>query len=214
MPVRFRCPCGQKLKTADATAGKRAKCPKCENWLLVPQSNSYSTIAKQAKPPGKPTGKQTTADQAVRPAQTKPATPKAPAEKDESKGRLVVADGDPDDLATICDLLRNHGYAVSETTDGGKAIELIRSETPDAAVLDVQIENLGGFQVVRQVRDVANELNKDVWKMPILMTTAKLRGRDKQYAMSVGVQGFFDKPVNPANACSRLEKEIAKYREL
>jgi len=127
---------------------------------------------------------------------------------------VVVADGAADDLKSLSDMLRNHGYEVIETTDGEKAIELIRKESPDATVLDIQLENLAGFQVIKQIRDVANQLNKDVWKIPVLMTTAKIRGRDKQYAVSVGVQAYFAKPLSPAQVCSRLEKEIAKYREL
>ena len=46
----------------------------------------------------------------------------------------------------------------------------------------------------------------------MLMTTSRLRGRDKQYAMSLGVGGYFSKPVKPAKFFPRLEKVLSKPR--
>lgn len=202
MSIRFRCPCGQKLKTADKTLGKRAKCSKCDRWLRVPESDTYDAIADEV--------------QIKEAAKTEAAKEKAPASEEkapeDAKGHVVAADGNKAHLESVCGVLRDHGYYVSETMDGTQAVELIRKHAPDIAVLDVQLDNLGGFQVVKQIRDVANQLNKDVWKMPVVMTAGKVRGRDKQYAMSIGVQGYFNKPVNPAKLCSRVEKEIGKYR--
>ena len=126
--------------------------------------------------------------------------------------RVVIADSVAADLARLSEMLRDHGYEVLETNDGEKAVALIREANPDAAVLDVQLDNLGGFQVVRQIHDPAHVQNKYVWTVPVLMTAAKVRGRDKQYAMSLGVDGYFPKPLTPAQLCHRLEREITKYR--
>jgi len=229
VPTKFRCPCGKKLKTADDTVGKKAKCPDCLRWVRVPRSDSYETVARYVSRKG---GKATEAQAALEkmravmqrseaPMESSPARVAAmvgstAADEDDSafgaKAKVVVADSVEDDLRTVAGMLRDHGYYVVEARTGTEALEVIRSRRPDAAFLDVQLDGLGGFQVAKQLRDAANPLNKDVWQMPLLMTIQKIRGRDKQYAMSIGVQGFFGKPVNPAQTCSRLEKEITKYR--
>jgi len=229
VPTRFRCPCGQKLKTADDTVGKKARCPACSRWLRVPRSDSYNTVARNTSLKSDKASDAQAALQKMRAMTQRKETPSEPAgppvgampgttasdRSDSSygsKAKVIVADSVERDLRSLTSMLRDHGYYVIETGNGSEALELIRSRKPDGAFLDVQLDGLSGFQVAKQLRDVTNPLNKDVWQMPLLMTTQKIRGRDKQYAMSIGVQGYFAKPVNPAQTCSRLEKEILKYR--
>lgn len=203
MPLRFRCPCGQKFKTREELAGKRAQCRKCGRAIRVPQSTTYDTEAEVLPPRPRDDRREVQAETNA----VAPATETAAA-GDEAKARVVVADSIDDDIAAMVTLLSNHGYAVLQTADGAKALELIRNQRPDAAVLDVRLHGLSGFQVLQQLRNPSNPRNEKVWDLPVLMTTEKLRGRDKQYAMSLGVKGFYAKPVQPAKLCSRLEREI------
>ncbi len=206
MPIRFRCPCEQKLKAGDDAAGKRAKCPKCGKWLRVPQSGSYEPVAEEVE----------SAKLAEKgPQVQEPVSPEAAGEAvshPRGKGRIVVADSTPLDLATMAGIIRDHGYDVLEAADGAKAVELIRKELPDAAILDVRLDMLSGFKVAEQIRNPGDVRNKRIWNIPVIMTTVRLSGRDKQYAMSLGVKGFFRKPVPPASLCSRLEKELSRHR--
>lgn len=53
MPIEFKCHCGQRLKVADTNAGKRAKCPKCQAELRVPDATPAETpFAPAAASPG------------------------------------------------------------------------------------------------------------------------------------------------------------------
>ena len=109
-------------------------------------------------------------------------------------------------------ILQDHNYVVLEAADGPKALELIRAERPAAALLNVKLDIMSGFQVVQQLRSPSNALNKEVWNMPVLMTTERLHGRDKQYSMSIGAHGYFVKPLQPAQICPKLERIAAKYQ--
>ncbi len=207
MITRFRCVCGKKLKTTDKNVDKGAQCPSCNRWLVVPESSTYDTTAKVMKfAKAKRTKKARRAVEKAEAKQTEQA--------EDAKGRVVLADSNPADLDQTRSMLHDHGYAVETATDGEHALELIRESKPDAAVLDMQLNNLGGFQVVKQLRDMQHKRNADVWQTPVLITARKTRGRDKQYAMSIGAQGYFDKPLNPAQICARLEKEINRSRGL
>lgn len=188
MPLRFHCECGQKLKCPEEKLGKRARCPKCGASLRVPQSDTYDTLAEKVAPKHKERGESS----------------------DEKAMRVVVADSVAEDREHLSTMLRQHGYKVSEAADGPQAVELIREKKPDAAILDIKLDILSGFQVVDTIRNPGNPKNEAVWKTPIIMSTAKLRGRDKQYAMSLGAKGFFLKPILPAQICPRLEKAISR----
>ena len=206
MPIRFRCPCGQKLKSPNVNTGKRAQCPKCRTWLRIPESYTYDAVAR----PADEGEEKASAPLSQGTAEHAPA--RAEAASGGHKAVVVAADGDPAELEALSVMLREHGYHVHGTNDGDQAVALIREHGPDAAVLDIHLQNLAGFQVVKQISDPANAANKNVWTMPVIMTSPKVRGRDKQYALSLGVKGFFGKPLTPARLCHRLEREIGKYR--
>lgn len=212
MSVRFSCPCGQKLKTPDGSANKRARCVKCSRWLRIPESESYETIAQAVEAPQAAVAPEPTdhgtGDFTVTPlARTVPLPPNNH-NKVLNSPLVLVADSDPDSLAKTVAMLREHNYAVIETKDGAAAIEQVRAKTPLAMIIDVRLDNISGFQVIQQLRNMANPQNKDAWGIPALMTSVKLKGRDKQYAMSLGVNDFFVKPLVPAETMEWVEKAV------
>ena len=197
MPVRFVCPCGRRLRTPDGNAGKIAQCLQCKRWLRIPAVDSPGAVASETNAPL--AGATQHSDEDVTKA------------TEVLKARIVVADGFPPDLTVTARMLREHGYFVYDTGDGVRAVELIRGERPDTAVLDIRLDGIGGFQVLQQLRNPQNPLNKDVFTLPVIMTTSKLRGRDKQYAMSLGVANLLEKPVTPGVFCERIDKVISRH---
>lgn len=64
MPLKFYCPCGQKLEVGDDLLGKRVRCPRCKRILTPPQPllshteiNEPDDSAETKKlPPAEPKG--------------------------------------------------------------------------------------------------------------------------------------------------------------
>lgn len=216
MSVRFSCPCGQKLKTPDGSAGKRARCIKCNRWLCIPDSSTYEFVAQAVEPPKaavapEPTA-QGTGDFAVQPlARTIPLPANNRAKAPEAPV-ILVADSDPDGLAKTVAMLKEHSYTVIEVKDGSAAIDQARARAPDAMIVDMRLDNVSGFQVIQQLRNMASPQNKNTWNIPALMTTTKLKGRDKQYAMSLGVNDLFVKPLVAAETMEWVEKAVKEHR--
>ena len=213
MAIRFQCVCGRRFKTPDDATGKKAKCPKCNRWLRIPDSNTYDTNAEETSAPSKKdTARPAVSPVGSRASGTSPSGGEAGPAVAPNKGRVVIADENEADLKTLSLLLSEHGYDVLETANGNTAVDLVRESDPVAVVLDVHLDGLSGFQVVKQIHDPASESNLHVWSVPVLMTTDKVRGRDKQYAISLGVAGYFEKPIVPSKFCHRLEREAVGYR--
>jgi len=210
LPLRFACPCGQKIKTSDGTAGKKARCPACQRRLIIPQSDDYATTAQEAQAKAKSSDPPD--DVPTRPPSEAGAPAAAPPPTGSSKGLVLVVDGDPVDREKTVEMLRVHGYAVLEATDGVHGLEMIRTHRPGAAIVDVRLSGISGFQLIQQLRNLSNSANKDVWNIPVLVTANRLSGRDKQYAISIGAEAFLVKPISPAQLCPRLEKSVAKFR--
>lgn len=67
--------------------------------------------------------------------------------------RFLVADDMPAISSLVSDLLREAGAdVVAQAFDGAEALQLFDACSPDAVVLDVEMPELNGFQVLQAIR--------------------------------------------------------------
>ena len=79
--------------------------------------------------------------------------------------RLLLAEDEPDCLATLTKVLRAQGYAVDEATDGREALHKAQITEYDAIILDVMLPELDGFELLHELRRTH--------RTPVLMLTAR-----------------------------------------
>jgi CheY-like chemotaxis protein len=115
--------------------------------------------------------------------------------------KILVAEDDPTVLSLYCDLLHQEGYQVVTATDGRQALERIRTEKPDLAILDLRMPVMGGLDVLRQ-------LYREGDPTPIVVSTAHgdLKGDlDITYGE---VQAFLNKPVRLEDLSKAIRKAL------
>jgi two-component system CheB/CheR fusion protein len=66
--------------------------------------------------------------------------------------RLVVVEDQPDSREMLRVLLEKRKHIVIEAADGARGIEAIEREHPDAALIDIGLPVLNGYEVARQIR--------------------------------------------------------------
>jgi len=67
--------------------------------------------------------------------------------------RALVVDDEPLARRSVIRFLKNHSEVeiIGECGDGGSAVKSIRAENPDLVLLDIQMPEMDGFEVVRQI---------------------------------------------------------------
>src|SRR4051794_9663472 len=111
---------------------------------------------------------------------------------DETSGRILVVEDDPDLCLLLCDLLSTQGYQAEAANDGTSAVRRVADECPDAIVLDVMIPGMNGFQVCQALK-----FRRETNLVPILMLTA-LDGTDaREHGLLVGADRYLTKPFQP-----------------
>jgi|GEM_PF-2453631 len=88
------------------------------------------------------------------------------AAKKDSNMHVLLVDDEPDFLVVMSRLLHKYGYRVSEASNGKRALEIARSEHPDAILLDVMMGDNNGWDVCRTLKS-----NPDTKSLPIIMLT-------------------------------------------
>jgi diguanylate cyclase (GGDEF)-like protein/PAS domain S-box-containing protein len=96
-------------------------------------------------------------------------------------------------------LLPSFGYKTLQARTGEEGLEMIRKFRPDLALLDLQLPDMDGLDVLR-------ELAKEGHTVPAILMTAHGSEQVAVDAFRLGVQDYLSKPVDP----ERLEKVIAR----
>jgi DNA-binding NtrC family response regulator len=113
--------------------------------------------------------------------------------------RVLVADDDRGINAALAERLRARGYGVSQAYSGREALELARRERPDVVLLDVQMPEGDGF-------DVLDGLDGDG---TVVMITAYGTVERAVAAMKKGAYDFIQKPFEP----SLVEETVRRAAE-
>jgi two-component system chemotaxis response regulator CheY len=115
-----------------------------------------------------------------------------------------------DDFSTmrriVRNLLKEIGYAnADEAEDGLAALKMLRAGSFDFVVSDLNMPNMDGFELLRQIR--ADEKLK---ALPVLLVTAEARKEDIVTAAQIGASGYIVKPFTKATLEEKFGKILQK----
>lgn len=105
---------------------------------------------------------------------------------------VVVVDDNPATLYSTSRILRSAGFEVVEAATGRQGVELV-SQRADLVVLDVNLPDIDGFEVCKQIR--ANQLTS---RIPVIHLSATfVKDVDKVHGLEAGADGYLTHPVEP-----------------
>ena len=115
-----------------------------------------------------------------------------------------------DDFSTmrriVRNLLKEIGFTnVDEAEDGQVGLNKLRSGAFEFVVSDLNMPNMNGFEMLRQIR--ADEKLKS---LPVLLVTAEAKKEDIVTAAQIGASGYIVKPFTKATLEEKFTKILAK----
>ena len=111
--------------------------------------------------------------------------------------KLLLVDDDPDLLYTLEKYLQQAGYSTVTANNGRSAIHMFETEKPEAALIDVMMPELDGFEVVKKIRSIS--------AIPIILLTARSDETDKIVGLELGADDYVTKPFSPREVVARLK---------
>ncbi len=124
------------------------------------------------------------------------------------KSRVLVVDDEESIREFLEIMLRKEGYEVTCAEDGQKALETIKKKSIDLVISDLQMPNMTGIELLRNVRDQYPE-------MLFMMITAFGTTETAVEAMKLGAYDYITKPfkidevrINIANALRSKNLEV------
>ena len=66
---------------------------------------------------------------------------------------ILVVDDNPDAREMVSYILVKEGFSVVTAGDGEAALDLVKKQTPDLIVTDIQMPKLDGIEMIKRLRD-------------------------------------------------------------
>jgi PAS domain S-box-containing protein len=115
--------------------------------------------------------------------------------------RIVIADDNRDAADSLAMLLQMDGHEVQVAHDGSEALDLIRRTRPSAALLDIGMPGMNGYQVAEGVRaDAATA------RIMLVAVTGWGQAQDLERARVAGFDHHLIKPAEPQAVRSLLQR--------
>jgi two-component system response regulator ChvI len=126
---------------------------------------------------------------------------------------IALVDDDRNILTSVSIALEGEGYRVQTYTDGSKALDGMRSDPPDLAILDIKMPRMDGMELLRRLRQKSD--------LPVIFLTSKEDEIDELFGLKMGADDFVRKPFSQRLLVERVKailrrantKDVATLKE-
>lgn len=120
---------------------------------------------------------------------------------------LIIEDNE-DNMYLITYILQKSGYSTVRAENGRKGVELAVKEKPDFIILDIQLPDISGFEVLPLIRGAAG-----CSEVPIIAMTSYAMSGDRERLLDAGCTGYVEKPINTDTVMAEIKKIIGEPHE-
>ena len=125
----------------------------------------------------------------------------------EHGARLLVADDNKVNRLLLARNLQLQGHVVASAENGRIALEMLRGERFDLLLLDMEMPELSGFEVLAQLA-----ADPELRDLPVIVTSSLEGVAHVVRCIELGADDYLPKPVNPVLLKARIDSSLEKKR--
>ena len=103
---------------------------------------------------------------------------------------------------SLCFQFRWPEVKLTSTTAGTKGIEMVESERPDIVLLDLNLSDIDGLDVLKQIRLFSN--------VPVVILTVRDKEMDKLRGLELGADDYITKPFSALDLLARVKAVLRR----
>jgi two-component system, OmpR family, response regulator ChvI len=117
---------------------------------------------------------------------------------------IILVDDDQDILDPLEEMLKNENFRVRSFIEPQKALTFLKAHSADLAIFDIKMPELGGFQLLQEVRALQPDL-------PIIFLSSKTEHEDQIIGFTLGADDFVTKPYNKYILLFRIKAVLKRH---
>ncbi len=107
------------------------------------------------------------------------------------KHTVMIVEDNELNMKLFTDLLESQHYKVVQTRDGLKALDLARTHKPDLVLMDIQLPEVSGLDVIKWMKEA-----DDLKHIPVIAVTAYAMKGDADRILAGGADDYLSKPIS------------------
>lgn len=120
------------------------------------------------------------------------------------KSQIIAIDDEPSTSLMVRKLLKKNGYEnVLTENNSTKAFQLIKDSMPDLVLLDIQMPEVDGIQILTQLRS-----DYETKHLPVIILTSATEYDIKVKALGLGANDVLHKPVHESEMLARVKNTL------
>src|SRR5450432_3875275 len=121
--------------------------------------------------------------------------------------RLLVVDDNKVNRLLLTRSLELQGHSIASAENGRIALEMLRGESFDLVLLDMEMPEMDGFQVLEQLVN-----DRQLRELPVIVTSSLEGIAHVVRCIELGAEDYLPKPVNPVLLKARIGASLEKKR--
>jgi len=114
---------------------------------------------------------------------------------------VLVVEDDENNMELITFILNANGYQFITAYTGQEGIDLAIEKKPDFIILDIQLPDMYGLEVLQSIR--ASKINGNI---PVIAMTSFAMSGDREKMLSAGCNGYIEKPIDPEKVMGQIQQ--------
>ena len=126
---------------------------------------------------------------------------------------IMIVDDDSANLRTAGHILSRNNMRVTALSSGKELLDRVKnSELPDLILLDIKMPEMDGFETLKRLRILENELG--IGEIPVVFLTADDTADTENQGLEAGVSDYIRKPFDPNILLRRVHNIVSKEKRL
>ena len=118
-------------------------------------------------------------------------------------GKQILVVDDEKEIADLVEVyLSGEGYGVLKCYNGNDALQAVKTQKIDLAILDIMLPDIDGFTLCMRIREK--------YFFPIIMLTARVSEVDKINGITIGADDYITKPFNSLELIARVKAQLRR----
>lgn len=118
---------------------------------------------------------------------------------------VLIVDDDASVQTMLYKIIKSNGINADTASSGETALEMIKKNTYDVILLDINMNGMDGFQVITTLR------NNGI-KTPIIVVSGRKEDYDTLYGLDIGADDYVTKPFNPIILGAKVKAMIRRSK--
>ena len=115
---------------------------------------------------------------------------------------MIVEDNELN-MKLFNDLLEAHGYTTVKTREGTKVLELAREHNPNLILMDIQLPEVSGLDLIRWLKGA-----DDLKTIPVIAVTAFAMKGDEDRIRETGCEDYISKPISVLSFIETVRRHL------